>query len=97
MKLSLSYWLSAVIGAMQRFGLAFAFLLALGSVSLLQIWSEKSLWSDYEFGVLIYYTSVGLLLSLVLQLWGEERVSRSRQVIVGTLGHGLLLVDSLWL
>ena len=74
MKLSLSYWLSAVIGAMQRFGLAFAFLLALGSVSLLQIWSEKSLWSDYEFGVLIYYTSVGLLLSLVLQLWGEERV-----------------------
>lgn len=89
--------LSTITSAIRRFGLAFIFLLALGSVCLLNIWNESPFWSDYKFGVLTYYSSTGLLLSLVLQLWGEENIPRSRQIAVGTSAHSLLFLDSLWL
>lgn len=81
----------------KRFPATICFVTALTAYFLILTWNGKEEISERLRLVLVYYLSVGSVLSLTLQLWGEE-VRRKRTVLVTQIiTHALLIADSLYL
>lgn len=83
--------------SVKRFPVSIIFTVALTIYALMNIWMEKDLFSEWHDGVIIYYLLTGALLSLALQLWGEE-LTRSRTIIIANIvAHAALLANALYL
>ena len=90
-KVSITELKNALGCSLKRFPVSFAFIAVL-SVTWFISWI-----TDEFHGVLTYYFSIGVLMSLMLGLWGEEQTSRKRVLICQVLCHLALLADALYL
>lgn len=90
-KYDFSSFASALITIIRRFPIALLFVVAFAVALIAMLWKD-----DYN-GVLLYYLSAGVLMSLMFHLWREDE-QRSRLLdIAFALAHVLLIVDALWL
>lgn len=79
---------------LKRFSVTVGFITLLAVFLLILCWSEDDLFTERQIFTVNYYLTVGGLLSLSLQLWGEE-VKRKRVVyMANALFHILLLADA---
>lgn len=83
--------------SVRRFPAAIAFTVALTLYSLMNIWAEHDLFTSWQDGVTVYYLLTGSLLSLALQLWGEEVRGRRTKAIANAVAHTALLANALYL
>lgn len=81
----------------RRFPASILFTLVLTLYLLVNIWGEKDLFTGWQDGVIIYYLLTGALLSLSLQLWGEEVKSMKTKAIANVVAHAALLGNALYL
>ena len=81
---------------LKRFPITVCFVLAL-CVFLCYLVSAKTEGLDKQSAVLLYYFSIGTLLSLSLHLWSEEVKNRIRKVLVHVAAHALLIADAIFL
>lgn len=88
--------IAALKNSIRRFPVSIGFTLALTVYSLLLIWGEDR-FTERQETTAIYYLTMGILLSLTLQLWGEE-VKRRWIVLAANLSaHAILIADALYL
>lgn len=60
-------------------------------------WTTGDLFTDKIDGTIQYYLAVGILLTIVLRLWGEEVTNRRKRLIVNIVAHISLLADSVYI
>lgn len=53
--------------------------------------------TDIQHGTIIYYLTIGFLLSTVLRVWGEEVRNRRNFLTASIAAHALLLLDAIYL
>ena len=91
----------AIIDALQncvkRFPVAVAFITALTLFLIFNIADEGKALSEKATGTIIYYLSVGYLLSLTLRLWAEDGRKQRTVLIVNIVAHLLLLADAFYI
>lgn len=80
----------------RRFPAVVCFIIALSGVLSYYVTVEDVADKKLIF-IIIYYLSVGTLLSLAMHLWCEEIIKKSNRLIVQTVAHALLLGDSIML
>lgn len=80
----------------RRFPTVVCFIIALSGVLSYYVTVEDVADKKLIF-IVIYYLSVGTLLSLAMHLWCEEIIKKSNRLIVQTVAHALLLGDSIML
>lgn len=78
----------------RRFPVTLVFVAALTVYLLLTEWMDNSMFSHRVNGTVVYYFAVGILLTAVLQLWGEEVKGRRTRLVTGALAHVALLADA---
>ena len=84
-KYDFSSFASALIAIIRRFPIALLFVVAFAVALIAMLWKD-----DYN-GVLLYYLSAGVLMSLMFHLWREDE-QRSRLLdIAFALAHMLEL------
>lgn len=82
---------------LKRFPVTVCFIFALTGYLFLLVPPQDRLTDEKLIFIWGYYLSVGTLLSLSLHLWCEEMRKRSGRLITHTVGHLLLLADTLFL
>ena len=91
----------AIINALQncikRFPVAVAFITALTLFLIFLIIDEEKTLSGQANGTIVYYLSVGYLLSLTLRLWAEDGRKQRTVLIVNIVAHLLLLADAFYI
>lgn len=91
----------AIINALQncikRFPVAVAFITALTLFLIFLIIDEEKTLSGQANGTIVYYLSVGYLLSLTLRLWAEDGRKERTVLIVNIVAHLLLLADAFYI
>lgn len=80
---------------LSRFTVAMIFLLLYAVYGVALVWEALSLGYEHE-AVVLYYLSMGVLLNVVLCLWGEE-TSRAKRMIVSIVANVLLLADTIYM
>lgn len=90
-KFSFESFVQSLRRCLERFPLTILFAVALSMACIYMTLDET-----YR-GVLVYYFASGYLLSLMLELWGEETGNRKRYAIVAAVGHLLLAIDAIYL
>lgn len=53
--------------------------------------------TNIQYGTIIYYLTIGFLLSTVLRVWGEEVSYRRNYYIASITAHVLLIIDAIYL
>lgn len=81
----------------QRFSITLVFITILTIYWLAIAWTDKDLFPDKVDGTIIFYLAVGILLTTVLQLWGEEVKNRRTKVLANAVAHIALLADSAYI
>ena len=98
---SLSQTISAGVTALKnsnkRFPISIVFTFALTVYSLWLIWGEKNEFTEQQTVTVIYYLTIGNLLSITLQLWGEEVKRKWIVIVINLLAHTALVADALYL
>ena len=91
----------AIINALQncvnRFPVAVAYITALTLFLIFLIIDEEKTLSGHAIGTVVYYLSVGYLLSLTLRLWAEDGRKQRTVLIVNIVAHLLLLADAFYI
>jgi len=91
----------AIIKAFQtcvkRFPVSAAYILALSVFLIFNIFDECDIIKGSIIVAVIYYLSVGFVLSLTIHLWQEEGQKRRILLIVNALAHLILLVDTIYI
>lgn len=90
-KFSFESFLQSLQKCVNRFPLTILFSVALFVACVYMVLDE-----NYR-GVIIYYLASGYLLSLMLELWGEESSDKKRFIIYAAVGHLLLAIDAVYL
>lgn len=80
-----------------RFSVTVGFITMLTAYLLVMAWADKDLISERMNVSVCYYLGVGILLTTVLQLWGEEVKNRRTRLITNVGAHIALLVDAVYL
>lgn len=94
---SLNTIMQATGQCIRRFPVTLGFVVLLTVYLLLVEWSDNGLFSQRVNGTAIYYLAVGVLLTTVLQLWGEEVKSRRARITTNTFAHTALLTDAAYI
>ena len=81
----------------KRFPLTVGFIGMLTLFLLTECWGADDLFTSHQFSVIIYYLTVGGLLSLSLRLWSEELKKQRIAQVTGLLCHLLLIADACYL
>ena len=79
----------------QRFPAPAAFATALAAYAIFVILAEPK--ADQLVGAIVYFLSVGFVLSLSLNLWSEENTWTHKDWIVHAISYIILLVDAIYL
>ncbi len=102
----------AALGLLKRFPMALMFLAMLTLWSVLNIWDKVYVEGSFRMeehpvewitvngvqqGTVFYYLSIAIVLSIVLQFWGEEVKNRKRMQWVTIASHLVLLADAVFL
>jgi len=99
--LSLSRTISTGIIALKnstkRFPISIVFTFAFTIYSLWLIWGKKNGFTEQQTTTVIYYLTIGSLLSITLQLWGEEVKRKWIVIVINLLAHIALIADALYL
>ncbi|MCD8317863.1 MAG: DUF4153 domain-containing protein [Paraprevotella sp.] len=82
---------------LKRFPITMGFIALLSVFLLVLCWGKDEWFTERQTFTVNYYLTVGSLLSLTLQLWGEEVKRKRILYIVHTLCHALLLIDTIYL
>lgn len=85
----------AVRSCFQRFPAPAAFATALAAFGIFVILAEPK--ADQLIGSIIYFLSVGFVLSLSLTLWSEERTWTQKDMTIHTVAYLVLLADAIYL
>lgn len=80
-----------------RFPAPSLFVTSLSAFLIFCLIDEGQSLSDKAIGVTSYFLSIAFLLSLTIQLWAEEGVSKRTATIVFIVSHAILLADSIYL
>ena len=93
-------WIDDVVASLRkcgsRFPTAVFFIVALTAWCMF-LNHENGLDDDQLINALTYYLSVGIPLSMMLQLWSEEMTCRIRRIATHVIGQLLLLADAIYL
>ncbi len=93
----ISTGVTALKNSVRRFPASIVFTVALTLYSLVRIWGEADLFTEWQDGVTVYYLLTGSLLSLSLRLWGEE-VGRKRVIaLVNAIAHAAMFGNAMFL
>lgn len=82
--------------SIERFPITIGFAVALTLFGLYLVHTEMS-GAGKLMGIIVYYLSVGMVLSLTLQLWREEVSSPKTVLITNVVAHLVLIVDGIFL
>lgn len=104
MNLSIAFLKEDFLLSLRRFNWAVLFAVLLTAVCICMVWDvgEHTIFpfntiSPFNYGVAVYYCSVGMLLSLVGRLWLEDEERTLKKRLVLGIAHLLLLLDAVWL
>ncbi|MDO4496417.1 MAG: DUF4153 domain-containing protein [Bacteroidales bacterium] len=109
MKISVEKNIARLKQAISRFPQALCFLAAATVWGYLYIWDIVSFENEYNkahimisgmhFGVITYYLTIGLLLSALIEFWGEGVDNKAKVLKTNLMSQSLLLIDAfiLWL
>ena len=93
-------WIDDVVASLRkcgsRFPAAVFFIVALTAWCMF-LNHENGLDDEQLINALTYYLSVGIPLSMMLQLWSEEMTCRIRRIATHVIGQLLLLADAIYL
>lgn len=82
---------------LRRFPITVVFTTLLTVYLLVTLWVEEDLFKERVDVALVYYLAVGILLTTVLQLWGEEIDNRRKRVWANGICHLALLADAVYI
>ena len=85
----------AVRTCFQRFPAPAAFATALAAYAIFIILAEPK--ADQLVGAIVYFLSVGFVLSLSLKLWSEEHQWTRKDWVVHAISYAILLADAIYL
>lgn len=91
----------AIVKAFQvcakRFSVSATYILVLSIFLIFNIFDEFDTIKESIIATVIYYLSVGFVLSLTIHLWQEEGQKRRILLIVNTVAHLILLADAIYI
>ncbi len=91
---SLNTLTQAASQCVRRFPVTVVYVILLTIYLLATVWATGDLFSDKVDTTVCYYLAVGILLTTVLQLWGEEVRNKRTLTITNAVAHIALLADS---
>ena len=94
---SLSTLVEAARHCLRRFPVTVAYISLLSFYLLLTAWTDGKLFPVRVNDTICYYLAVGILLTTVLQLWGEDVRYKRRLFAVNALSHIALIADAIYL
>lgn len=89
--------LESVRGTARRFPLPLILVCLLTLAVIMMIFDKGGPVSQRFLGVIIYYLSVGFVLSLSLRLWSEERGRSVSTLLVNIIPHVALIADAIYI
>lgn len=95
--LSLNMLTQAIRQCARRFPVTVCFITMLTIYWLATVWTDGDLFPDDADVTINYYLAVGILLTTVLQLWGEEVKNRHTKLAANAVAHTALLADAAYI